>query len=107
MFAPIAVAAVVVPMSLAGAGGQTCDGSNADGSSGDFTMSRVRVHNFSVSLDGFATGVGQSADAPFGHAGGRLLEWFFATRTFRAMHGERSEERRVGKECRSREAADD
>jgi len=51
-------------------------------------MSRVRVHNFSVSLDGFATGVGQSADAPFGHAGGRLLEWFFATRTFRAMHGE-------------------
>ncbi len=51
-------------------------------------MSRVRVHNFSVSLDGFGTGIGQSADAPFGHAGGRLLEWFFATRTFRAMHGE-------------------
>jgi dihydrofolate reductase len=51
-------------------------------------MSQVRVHNFSVSLDGFATGVGQSVDAPFGHAGGRLLEWFFATRTFRAMHGE-------------------
>jgi len=51
-------------------------------------MSQVRVHNFSVSLDGFATGVGQSVDAPFGHAGGRLLEWFFPTRTFRAMHGE-------------------
>ena len=26
-------------------------------------MSRVRVHNFSVSLDGFGTGEGQSADA--------------------------------------------
>ncbi|OBA71575.1 deaminase [Mycobacterium sp. 1554424.7] len=51
-------------------------------------MSQVRVHNFSVSLDGFGTGIGQSADAPFGHAGGRLHEWFFATRTFRAMHGE-------------------
>ncbi|OBI56917.1 dihydrofolate reductase family protein [Mycobacterium sp. E796] len=51
-------------------------------------MSQVRVHNFSVSLDGFGTGMGQSADAPFGHAGGRLHEWFFATRTFRAMHGE-------------------
>ncbi|OBK69565.1 deaminase [Mycobacterium colombiense] len=51
-------------------------------------MSRVRVHNFSVSLDGFGTGIGQSLDAPFGHAGGRLHEWFFGTRTFRAMHGE-------------------
>ncbi|OBI54529.1 dihydrofolate reductase family protein [Mycobacterium sp. E787] len=51
-------------------------------------MSQVRVHNFSVSLDGFGTGIGQSVDAPFGHAGGRLHEWFFATRTFRVMHGE-------------------
>ncbi len=51
-------------------------------------MSRVRVHNLSVSLDGFATGEGQSREAPFGHAGGRLHEWLFATRTFRAMQGE-------------------
>ena len=49
-------------------------------------MAQVRVHNFSVSLDGFGTGEGQSLDAPFGHAGGRLVEWFFATRTFHAMH---------------------
>jgi dihydrofolate reductase len=56
--------------------------------SGDIAMSAVRVHNLSVSLDGFATGSGQSLDAPFGHAGHRLHEWFFATRTFRAMHGE-------------------
>ena len=51
-------------------------------------MSRVRVHNFAVSLDGFATGEGQSLESPFGHAGGRLHEWFFPTRTFRAMQGE-------------------
>ena len=50
-------------------------------------MSRVRVHNLSVSLDGFATGEGQSLEAPFGHAGGRLTEWFFGTRTFHEMHG--------------------
>ncbi len=50
-------------------------------------MSRVRVHNFSVSLDGFATGEGQSLDEPFGHAGGRLHEWFFETRNFLAMQG--------------------
>jgi hypothetical protein len=47
----------------------------------------VRVHNFSVSLDGFGTGDGQALDAPFGHAGMRLHEWFFPTRTFRAMQG--------------------
>ena len=43
-------------------------------------MSRARVHNFSISLDGFATGEGQTADAPFGHAGHRLHEWMLATR---------------------------
>jgi dihydrofolate reductase len=51
-------------------------------------MSQARVHNFSVSLDGFGTGAGQGLAAPFGHADGLLLDWFFATRTFRAMHGE-------------------
>ncbi len=51
-------------------------------------MSRVRVHNFSVSLDGFGTGDGQSLEAPFGHAGTKLHEWFFATRSFHEMHGE-------------------
>jgi dihydrofolate reductase len=50
-------------------------------------MSRVRVHNFAVSLDGFGTGEGQSLEEPFGHAGTRLLEQFLGTRTFRTMHG--------------------
>jgi hypothetical protein len=31
-------------------------------------MSLARVHNFAISLDGFGTGEGQSADAHFGHA---------------------------------------
>ena len=43
-------------------------------------MTRTRIHNLSISLDGFATGEGQSADAPMGHAGRRLAEWMFATR---------------------------
>src|SRR5689334_1333457 len=42
-------------------------------------MSLTRVQNFSVSLDGFGTGEGQSRAAPFGHAGERLHEWMFAT----------------------------
>jgi dihydrofolate reductase len=43
-------------------------------------MSLARIHNVSISLDGFATGEPQSADAPFGHAGERLHEWMFGTR---------------------------
>ena len=50
-------------------------------------MSQVRVHNFSVSLDGFGMGEGQTLDAPFGHAQDRLHRWFFATRAFHAMQG--------------------
>src|SRR6185436_14455534 len=50
-------------------------------------MSKVRVHNLAVSLDGFATGEGQSLEAPFGHAGVRLMQWFFATRAFQSMNG--------------------
>jgi dihydrofolate reductase len=51
-------------------------------------MSQVRVHNFSISLDGFGTGDVQTFDAPFGHAGERLHEWMFATRFWHAMVGE-------------------
>ncbi len=51
-------------------------------------MSLVRVHNFSVSLDGFGTGADQSLESPFGHAGDRLVRWFFETRSFRAMLGQ-------------------
>ena len=43
-------------------------------------MTRTRIHNLSISLDGFATGEGQALDAPFGHAGQRLHEWMIATR---------------------------
>ncbi len=50
-------------------------------------MSQVRVHNFAISLDGYATGEGQSLENPFGHAGHRLHEWFFETRAVRAMSG--------------------
>jgi dihydrofolate reductase len=51
-------------------------------------MSQVRVHNFSISLDGFGTGDGLAFDAPFGHAGERLHEWYVTTRFFHAMRGE-------------------
>ncbi|HET6292571.1 MAG TPA: dihydrofolate reductase family protein, partial [Kribbella sp.] len=52
-------------------------------------MSLARVHNFSISLDGFGTGEGQSRDAHFGHAGERLHEWMFATRAWQQTGGSR------------------
>ena len=51
-------------------------------------MSLVRVHNFSISLDGFGSGEPQSRESPFGHAGETLHEWMFATRYWREMVGE-------------------
>ena len=45
-------------------------------------MSLVRVQFFSVSLDGFGTGAGQTAELHFGHAGERLHEWMFTNRSW-------------------------
>ena len=50
-------------------------------------MTLVRVHNFAISLDGFGTGEGLTLDAPFGHAGERLHEWYVSTRFFHEMLG--------------------
>ncbi|MGH3350025.1 MAG: dihydrofolate reductase family protein [Nocardioides sp.] len=52
-------------------------------------MSLVRAHNIGISLDGFATGEGQSLETPFGHAGVRLMKWAFPTATFQALSGAR------------------
>lgn len=54
-------------------------------------MTKLRVHNLALSIDGFATGEGQSLETPFGHAGARLMEWFFPTHTFVNTSGHESE----------------
>jgi dihydrofolate reductase len=50
-------------------------------------MPIARVQFFSISLDGFGTGEGQSLETPFGHAGERLHEWMANTRQGREMFG--------------------
>jgi dihydrofolate reductase len=50
-------------------------------------MSRTRVHNFAISIDGFGTGEGLSLEEPFGHAGHRMHQWMFATRYGHTMMG--------------------
>jgi len=51
-------------------------------------MSKVRVAGFGVSLDGFGAGVDQSLNDPLGKRGPEIFQWFFHTKTFRAMHGQ-------------------
>ncbi|HYK42939.1 MAG TPA: dihydrofolate reductase family protein [Thermoanaerobaculia bacterium] len=50
-------------------------------------MPKVRVHTFSVSLDGFGAGLNQDLQNPLGVRGPELFDWFFHTRTFQKMHG--------------------
>ncbi|WP_327085034.1 dihydrofolate reductase family protein [Nonomuraea sp. NBC_01738] len=49
-------------------------------------MSKLRVHNFTITLDGYATGPGQRMDAPFGDGVDGLHDWMFATRNAREQH---------------------
>jgi dihydrofolate reductase len=51
-------------------------------------MPKLRVDNFSISLDGYGAGPDQSLDNPLGAGGRRLHEWVFATRSGRQMVGE-------------------
>jgi dihydrofolate reductase len=51
-------------------------------------MSRLRVHGFAISLDGYGAGPDQSLENPLGVGGMGLHEWAFATRTFREMFGQ-------------------
>lgn len=50
-------------------------------------MARLRVHNFTISLDGFAAGPNQREDAPLGDGGLRLHEWIFETDSWRTRTG--------------------
>src|SRR3954465_13711091 len=50
-------------------------------------MAKVRVSSFAFSLAGYRPGPRQDIDNPLGIGGPDLFEWFFATRTWREMHG--------------------
>jgi dihydrofolate reductase len=52
-------------------------------------MSRVRVAGFGVSLDGFGAGPEQSLSDPLGKRGTDLFQWYFHTRTFCSMVGQK------------------
>ena len=48
-------------------------------------MPKLRVHNFSMSVDGYAAGPDQGPETPLGVGGERLHEWVFETVHGRSM----------------------
>jgi len=50
--------------------------------------SKLRVHAFSISIDGYGAGPNQDVDNPLGAGGMALHKWVFATKTFQREHGE-------------------
>jgi dihydrofolate reductase len=51
-------------------------------------MSKLRVHTFSLSIDGYGAGPNQDLQNPLGVGGPAMFDWFFHTRTWRRMHGQ-------------------
>jgi dihydrofolate reductase len=51
-------------------------------------MSRLRVHGFCISLDGYGAGPRQDSENPLGVGGEALHDFRVNTRTFRQMYGE-------------------
>jgi dihydrofolate reductase len=50
-------------------------------------MTKLRVHCFAISLDGYGAGPGQGLENPLGIGGIGLHEWVFPTLTFQQMYG--------------------
>ena len=48
-------------------------------------MARLRVHSYTISLDGYGAGPSQSQQQPLGIGGEELHKWMIQTRTFHAM----------------------
>jgi dihydrofolate reductase len=54
-------------------------------------MSKLRVHAFSISIDGYGAGPDQDLANPLGVGGEALHEWVVRTKTFRKMHADFAE----------------
>jgi len=50
-------------------------------------VQKLRIANFSISIDGFGAGPNQSIENPLGIGGEDLHQWFIPTQTFQQMGG--------------------
>jgi dihydrofolate reductase len=55
-------------------------------------VSHLRVQSFGISLDGFGAGARQDLENPLGVRGPEIMEWFFPTRVFQKMYGDKEGE---------------
>src|SRR6266550_2976417 len=51
------------------------------------SMSKLRVHNFAISLDGYGAGPRQRQEDPLGVGGEELHGWYVDTRAFHEING--------------------
>src|SRR3989442_8999339 len=51
------------------------------------SMSKLRVHNFAISLDGYGAGPRQGLEHGLGVGGEELHAWYIGTRAFREING--------------------
>jgi dihydrofolate reductase len=65
-------------------------------------MSRLRVDNFAIFLDGYGAGPNQGLDNPLGVGGRALHNWIIPTRTFQQMEGKEGGEIGVDDEFMAR-----
>jgi dihydrofolate reductase len=82
--ARVSIGPVLVRRQVRKASGRTWSG---PANEGDPLMSRLRVHAFAISIDGYGAGPHQSLDHPLGVRGTALHEWVYGTKTFQEMHG--------------------
>jgi dihydrofolate reductase len=61
-------------------------------------MSKVRVANFAISIDGYSSAPGQTREEPFGPGGIKVMDWFFPTDIFQKMQGKTGGETGVDNE---------
>ena len=50
-------------------------------------MTHIRVHNFTISLDGYGAGPHQTRENPLGVGGDALHDWLIPTRAFQRING--------------------
>ncbi len=65
-------------------------------------MQKLRVDNFSISIDGFGAGPGQTLNDPLGKNGMGVHQWFFPTDAFQQMVGGQPGEKGVDNDFASR-----
>jgi dihydrofolate reductase len=61
-------------------------------------VSKLRVHSFGLSLDGYGAGPSQDLQNPLGVNGPELMDWFVHTRVWRRMQGQAGGETGVDNE---------